>query len=294
MIQKLKSLVKKVRQRYIFDPFGERLKSIEQRIQQLGTIGLPAEEKRFIFQHFPKVAGTSIMETLLTANSWEDEVIMLPHEWLQDVSIDKFKDLYNYKFIGGHLTSYMINRMSFPNKRVFCFFREPKERVLSNYYFIKNHKWKSIIAQAGIIDFREIKGNTLLEYLKNTHSHVHTCDNIYVKMLANIPYSRPQVYSEEIKYACEALEKMDFIGFQESLEDDIRLLSKRFDLKNPKEIYRTNITGENHNRDSNTFEKQLPKKEEMTSKIKKALDRATKYDYIIYNKAKEIRARRGY
>lgn len=283
----MKTLLKKIRQKYFFDPLLNTLSSFDDNTHR----DRPLNETRFIFQHFPKVAGSTIIDTL-TKNNFSNSVFRPSHEWLQSLDPNKYRKLQSFKLICGHLNSHAIDQLYFfPNKKSFVFFRDPIKRVLSNFYYIKSYLWKTVIGYhpESLINFRLIKNQNLLEYLKYPHDHLHTADNVYLKMLSNMSYSRKEPYKEEIDFALSRLDSFDFIGFQDNLENDLKLMSKKFGLKTPQNIKSSNQTKDNHMNEPDYYEEHLPVKEEITPEIKKELERVTKYDYIIYNRAKEIK-----
>jgi len=112
----------------------------------------------FIFTHIPKTAGMT-MYKLLDHEFSEDEIMHCSftghHEELQKLT-QEAKD--RLKLLRGHVP-YGMHKY-FPNRRCryFTLMRNPIDRALSLYYYIKerpNHDWYDRVKNLNLIEFSE-------------------------------------------------------------------------------------------------------------------------------------------
>ncbi len=241
------------------------------------------ENKEIIhFMHIPKTGGSGI--AIQMAKHYTESIIGLDQfdHYLRLATKDWLKP-----YVQTHLTRFDYKKLRVKDTSKFIFFRDPKDRVLSSYYFMKVNSHFN----------KEEKEPSLLEYLskkkeptmkENVQVHSMKINNAYIKYLIN----RGSVYEDnfsslDIKEALGYLESFDFIGFMESYEEDFNELCDFYYTTRPRIIKKENSLGQNVEK-----EKRAIKREPITPEIDRELDKLTKYDYIIYEAAKEISARK--
>lgn len=137
------------------------------------------------------------------------------------------------------------------------------------------------------------KKRDLLE-ARNLSSAAHL-DNAYLNWLLPDPKIGKKIERHDIEEALEYLGKFDFVGIHENYDEDIKELYKTYSIPDPALHPRLNsikaLTKEGNVMDGvSLFHGPI------TPEIDKELNRLTKYDYVIYNAAKEIvreRRRKG-
>jgi hypothetical protein len=97
------------------------------------------ENQRIIFQHIPKTAGTSIASLLKKQFSEEHSFICGKDGVLNDFIALNQKDRNSIKLMIGHV-DFGIHDYFDDASSYITFLREPVDRVLSHYYFIRSHR----------------------------------------------------------------------------------------------------------------------------------------------------------
>lgn len=160
------------------------------------------------------------------------------------------------KVIHGHLYYEHVKELHQKyNSRIITWFREPAERVISNYYYLMNR-----VREDNSHPLFHKKDYTLLEYAN---------DSITNKM------SR---YLEGIE-----LDGLFFFGFQEKFDEGLQKLSGMLEWKNPIKNHR-----ENKGKDSSEFPDIATPKESITPGMKDEIRKLNSRDVDLYNKALEL------
>ena len=155
---------------------------------------------------------------------------------------------------------------------IFTFFRDPKERYISEYYYMKRNE--------------RTKGRGLLSWLQGEYSERRRC-GLYLDVLQVSQEQRDfldklskcDVPEHNVKEAIKFLEEFEFIGFMDHYDKDFIDLCDFLYVPRVSQVPRRNVT-------------KSEEKIVITPEIECELDRLTKYDYIIYEAAKEVAARK--
>lgn len=235
--------------------------------------------KKIVFFHLPKTAGTSIWlhfnKFYPGANESYDEI--------KSKTKETGTIPYNYFYVQSHFNRIALQAIGLSKDSKFVFFRDPKKRILSDYYFLK------INALRNNPDTK----TSLLEFLKDSNerfenSSGHMKNNIYARYLINRNPASEDLSENDIKEALEYLDAFDFIGITENSDEDLERLSDFYYLPKMKNLERHNVFHNNISRYKKKHNVSISI-EPITPEIDRELDRLTKYDYIIYNEAKKIR-----
>ena len=231
-----------------------------------------ASNQKIVFMHFPKTGGGSLTTILSNYYTYVDIHV---HAARQDIKNGKYP-FKNKAIVQMHARKIHHKEFGLDKARYFTFMRDPKERILSDYYYLKMMTPPTYV---------EIKKMTLLEYLKQEKEDFrskegHIMDNLYTTYLSNVLIGS-DISNENLKEAVESLNEFEFIGFMENYQEDFGDLCDFLYIPRLPEIPR-----QEH------YNKLLIKRERITTEIERELDRLTKYDYIIYEAAKEVAARK--
>ncbi|VFN07780.1 MAG: Sulfotransferase family protein, partial [Candidatus Kentron sp. G] len=184
-----------------------------------------------VFLHIPKCAGSSITSRLQQEYGpracWGNFSV---HERYDDLLTHSHR-LQRYRSYSGHFGPDFVDALEVP-LFFFTFLRYPAARVVSVYNYICMLKpvgrKKLLIEQVQKMDFEAFLQSHVPEILKGIH-------NTMTWQLA-FGYHHREVLSgidetELLERAKATLERMDFIGFYENLEEDFRRLQERLGIR---------------------------------------------------------------
>ena len=174
--------------------------------------------KRTIFQHIPKTAGSSIREVFI--QNFKGNIFVLGSRfdiknllYLDQKSRDEIELLY------GH-ANYGIHRSFSSDDSEYCaFLRDPVDRTISQYHYIKNNPDTHFHKYANQMD--------MVEFIRAGHTRLS--DNCMVRMISGVK----AIYGKcTITMLDQALENIDrhycFVGLFEQLDEDMNRLSAMF------------------------------------------------------------------
>lgn len=94
------------------------------------------QQEKIIFLHIPKTGGTTFHEILSSKYNPKD----ICPERFNRLEHHKAGELAKYRMFSGHFDYYTVQLIPGENKKILTFFRRPKDRLISYYYFLKAHK----------------------------------------------------------------------------------------------------------------------------------------------------------
>lgn len=245
--------------------------------------------KKIVFLHIPKTAGTSVHEML---KQHFDEKQICPERFrgLAKYSIDELKkfDLFSGHFIMPHVDK-------IPGEKfVFTILREPAERILSLYYFWRRHEPEVAVNNrlAG-----PLAANAMLlpEFLRAEHDisrgaifnemarvlagHIGVTDQgRYFDLSRN---DRPEISEfDVVRRALSALLRIDYVGFVDTIDRDMRNIFELAGLPRPTEVPRRRTAND-------TTRGLLPVEyQALDGECESHLSRLTSLDRIVYTLAR--------
>ncbi|WDP89724.1 MAG: sulfotransferase family 2 domain-containing protein [Desulfobacter sp.] len=168
-----------------------------------------------IFQHIPKTAGTSL-SPLFVSQFVRDQVFVCGSKdgVLTDfVNLEEDRRL-QFKLLTGHV-DYGIHHHLKEGAKYIAFLRDPVERVLSHYYFIKSekkHGYHNLAQKMGIDEFLK----------KGMRPRLNNC---MVRMISGVNPLYGQCDESMLEAAVNNISKnYIFIGFVSRLDDSVRNL----------------------------------------------------------------------
>jgi hypothetical protein len=229
--------------------------------------------KPIIFTHIPKTAGSSFKQGVLFTNFKEEEIYLF-----QGLKKLIFSNKRNYKIFIGHFP-YGVHRFIPAEVQYFTFLRQPIERAISHYYWVKQSKYPTYVHPEW-----ELHEKILLKdfFAKrnldrfNTH-YFRLIDNLQTRYIAGLGNGFYGNNSKKMldKAKSNLEKKYKIFGLQERYEDSIQLFMKHFHLINYE-----------HKLEKNTFKK--PSIKELDSETYEVLMENHKLDQELYLFGKEI------
>jgi len=171
---------------------------------------------RLVFMHIPKTGGTSLHE-VLAAQFNPTEIC---HERFNHLRERASSDLAKFKFFSGHFDLDSINNIP-GDKRVITLFREPKDRIISLYYFWRSHK-NSVIEKNNLHGPRLAKKFSLLDFLRHNGGAIpENIDNVMTRTVLGkiyIGHNREYLYpkNEVLDRARAAIDSLFCFGIMDT------------------------------------------------------------------------------
>ena len=236
--------------------------------------------KKIVFLHIPKTGGTSVHDFLIQ---------QFPKN---KVCPDRFNtlrkhtkaELDKYLYFSGHYDMDAVEHIS-GEKEVFTFFRDPKQTILSLYYFWKSHK-TSAIRRNNLVGPRFAKSMGLLEFLTSGIGPIPgNINNYTTRALIGKIYCGPDAeflypVDEVIDRAKEKIDSLTTFGLMDKYDESYRMVLTKLGFTPPEVI--PHARNSKNNADPNI---ELIEKEEITREISEALEALTVFDQQIYNYA---------
>jgi len=235
-------------------------------------------KQKYFYLHIPKTAGTTFNNFLKRAFSSKECLFHIENK------LDK---LENKRVIGGHIILPKATKVipNFEEYIKLTVFRNPLEQVSSHLRFVKklgesseykrleghSSSIKRIVSFLWSIDFSNVEDiKKLINWLEeNNYVLFH---NTQIQYLIG---SKFHVTEEELIEAENIIEKIEYIGITERLDDYIKLLTYKLDLSTKLKSKNLNITVESYGLDITN------------PKIVDALEPLICYDKVIYKYAKD-------
>jgi hypothetical protein len=184
----------------------------------------PVESRpRVCFVHIEKTAGTSLHDYLMEIYP-ESELFPERLHRLADYPEEQFE---RYRLYSGHYGYCYCNRMP-SDTHFLTFLRNPRERVLSLYYF-----WRSVREHDGSEQVEVARQSGLAEFLRHPAPR-SAIDNMQLWRV--LPADADTTDLD--RAGCRALEAFDFVGVKELYALSVLVLARRFGWPLPSQLHR--------------------------------------------------------
>lgn len=248
--------------------------------------------RKLVFFHIPKTGGTTLHEAL-GANFPAERIFPGRFSGVKEEIARVGSD---FDFFSGHYHLGDIASIPGPTY-VFTVFRDPRERLLSLYYFWRRHS-PEFIEQHGLAGPRTARRLPLLEFLREP-SIEETFRNAIARSLVGAvgPIPGEESYllrdggagrtlspAEVLDVAMRNLGSLQHVGFMDKLEATYRVIAAEFGFPARQTLPRVNTRTEARSH-------LLPVEEEpMTPEIEAELDRLTDLDRVVFEHAQSAPA----
>lgn len=242
------------------------------------NIVMPNKPEPAVFIHIQKTAGTSLVH--LAAEQYGVESIISHGDY-----VDKSPLVYrNIPFVSGHF-GYAYIEPLIPGRKIFTFLREPRERIISLYYYYRRQP-------IDMYPIHELAYNNSLE----SFLELGFCDPLVRSRIWNhqtwqLAYGYSTGFDRRfansftekqlLSLAKCNISKLDFIGLVEHFDCDVKTLSELLRWSSVCVPSKVNVT---YNKKSLN---------EVSDKAIMLLDELTCLDKALYDTAISIKAYRG-
>ena len=170
----------------------------------------PRQQDLTVFLHIPRTSGDAMRTHLFNAAEWDFTPFETPPKPLGPAELNVLSE---HRLIKGFLSINDVEGL--PNRRVFNFLRDPVERSLSLYYFLRYGR-------------RPTKRvHTIEEFFTSDHPLLASyARNGMTWQLGDTLNIARRTLTEEVALARakETLKSLDFVGFYEDLGQDFKAL----------------------------------------------------------------------
>lgn len=228
------------------------------------------------FIHIPKTGGTTMVHTLsrqILFNKFKrlnPKRTTHPKEFLNKVENlleDVIKSKSNIEVVGGHFGFGAHPAMQDP-KLHFTVLREPIDRVISEYYYMK---YKGMYYQ----DLIEKEELSLLDYVN--HEETSYLNNLQTRLVAGESYGSGEEVTEQVYVkALDNLKKFASFGITEQMSNSLALFYLNLNWKRLPYYIESNIND------------QRPNRKKASQEDIDAITQRDKYDVLLYQEAKKI------
>lgn len=185
-----------------------------------------------LFLHVPKTGGTTLRNIM--ANQFANDTIFSIGSLINE-GICKFRDLApqsrkQIRLLQGHM-AFGLHRYMDPPTVYFTLLRNPVDRVLSDYYYVKTHRLHPLHGQVAAMSLCEYLQSGLTGQLDNGQTRL-LCGDCEPGQ-PGIPSLR-SLQARDLEVAVENL-KTQFIlvGLQERFDESVILLKRKLGWKLP-------------------------------------------------------------
>jgi len=217
--------------------------------------------KQIVFLHILKTAGQSVMQ-VFEQNYEEGDRLFANRDQIVKMSPSV---LQKYKIIYGH-NLYNIHQLLISKPHYFTFLRNPVERTVSHYKYLKRAKYLKVVLSQTLEEF--VSDPRTRPQIMNYQTRWIASHSLTA--LANIDQT------DLLETAMGRLEEFAFVGIVEEFEKSIHTLCHVFDWKVPNQLEKRNVSAVS------------AKPVEIPAKIVQEILDATQLDYELYQYGQEL------
>lgn len=186
--------------------------------------------RQVFFLHIPKTGGLSLRAYL---NRFFAKPEICPPNSLRNLLKYSDEELARFRFIRGHLPYNIVTLLPAVPVRI-TFLRDPFERTLSNYAYLKTRPDISLYRQATSL--------SLAEYLQDPRVSHNQTDMMTYYLSAWFPVRGRRERHRNLRLALARLDDFEFVGITERYAESLELLAHTFGLPPARTMPRRNVS----------------------------------------------------
>lgn len=209
---------------------------------------LEPDRNEYVVIHIPKTAGTSLNNVL--AKVFGEEAISPPFDARAYARMNS-RDLKKYTIVQGHIGWKDVGE-HFPHCKKITFLREPLDRCLSWYYYLRGRGLDKVTPFEAISYSNSPEEAISLAKQLDIDSffdskHPHILQNIFNRQTYQLGdeicmEKRDPDIRRVLDRAVENLENVDFLGFFDDFDNEMKRLAGWLGYTGPVESVRSNAT----------------------------------------------------
>jgi len=254
------------------------------------------EQEAWVFIHAQKTGGTSLQNML--AETFGDRTVYREHT--DTLYRRSPAELAQYSVFAGHFDFDSLAFIPRRTRRLFAFLREPKQRLLSLYRFLRAHEssspdFKGIKEIANRLDAAEFFRSVMAPARSDLWNHLTWCVmgqrkwNDYRQLLSGIDEPTVARRLEDIRVEIrKRLEEFAFIGLQEDYPFSCQRLFQQIGARVPHVRHDHSVESLSANAQ---YFKYVPRRP-LTSQLEETLAQLTRLDAIVYREGCDLYAAR--
>lgn len=224
----------------------------------------------WVFLHIPKTAGVAVRE-VLSSKFGKNEIVHVedPNRFSPENQLAR-----NTNLIHGHFDVSFTERLPGTENKIFTFLRDPLERSISEYYFVKKGSYDlSMLPEEQARVLGKIQSLTLEEYLLSQERGIRgRVQNNQLFYLSGDVFNASPSLEQRYETACKNLDSFHYVGVVEEMEKSLQLLSFETNSLPAKSVIRNSTDRSSYN---------------IAQEVKDEFIKRNKYEYMTYEYAKK-------
>lgn len=224
----------------------------------------------WIFLHIPKTAGVAVRE-ILSAKYSKNEIVHIedPNRFVLS-----HESKSTTKLIHGHFDFSLAEKLSGTKGKIFTFLRDPLERSVSEYFFVKNGNYNLHNLppeQAEVI--RKIQSSSLGDFLLSQERGIRgRVQNNQLFFLSGDIFNASYSLEQRYEMARQNIDNFYYVGIVEEMEKSLQLISYKTDSAPQSPVIRNSTQRTTH---------------EISHNTKSEFVKRNKFEYMIYEYARQ-------
>lgn len=188
--------------------------------------------RQLFFLHIPKTGGLTL-RGILSRYFTRQQVCSA--NGLGSLLKMSDEEIGRYRYFRGHIP-YNATQLMPRSPLIITFLRDPFERTLSNYAYLRSRDDLRLHPIAATYD--------LVGYLKNARASYNQTDMMTYFIGANFPIRGVPNRDKHLDLAMRRLEHMPFVGITERYDESVQLLAHVLDIAPMQQIEKRNVSPE--------------------------------------------------
>ncbi|OQA34719.1 MAG: Macrocin O-methyltransferase [Betaproteobacteria bacterium ADurb.Bin341] len=227
--------------------------------------------RQLAFMHIGKTAGTSFHYLLRRAmplaavfNGSPEQYDLVTKEGLEE-----------YDLLLGHFSFWQSQKFR-RNKYLITFLREPVDRVVSSYFFLRS--WKGVIDDTNREAIEASRQLDLMDFVRSNVAHVRAIVENHQTYVLGADWRTPrsQIKPSLLEEAIQHLQSIQFVGLTERYDESVRLIFSDIELDDVPPIERLNFTP------------QRPAINDISMEVRSLIEEKNQFDIRLYEEARRL------